>query len=167
MLGILYIVLALGGLAFVVLAATIGIGDHADHDTGHFSLFSPLTLAIFFASIGAFGLITRYGVGAGETTSILLSVGGGLITAYVVGRASFRLIASSRGSSAIPTAALTGAEAEVTIGIPAGGVGEVVVMVGSQRHSGPARSADGLAIASGRTVTVVRLAGTTLIVTAQ
>jgi hypothetical protein len=164
MLDILYIVLALGGLAFVAFAALIGIGDHDGHDSGHFSLFSPLTLAILFASIGAYGLIARYGAGAGETASIVLAVGGGLITAYAVGHAAFRLIASSRGSSAIPAAAFAGATGEVTVGIPVGGVGEVVVMVGSLRHSGPARSADGKAIGTGKSVTVVRLAGSTFIV---
>ena len=169
MLAILYIVLALGGVAFIGVAAVTGLGDgnggDGGHDGGHVSLFSPLTLAILFASIGAFGLITRYGLGVGETASILLSVAGGLVTAYAVGHSVLRLIASSRGSSAIPAAAFVGAAGEVITGIPAGGVGEVALMVGSQRHTGPARSADGAAIAGGTAVRVVRLAGTTFIVT--
>jgi len=168
MLGLFYIALALFGCAFIIFAALTGFGD-GDGDGGgeggglHFPLFSPLTLAILFASIGAFGLITRYGLGVGDGASVLLSVGGGLVTAYAVGHAAIRLMRGARGTSTIAAAAFTGATGEVTIPIPAGGVGEVMLRFDSQRHTGPARSADGAAIAHGVAVTVVR-AGNTLVV---
>lgn len=174
MLGLVYIALALGGTLFVLVSAVTGMGDggHIGHDIHgdsaesgpHFTLLSPLTLAILFASIGAFGLITRYGFGLADGPSIIVSVAGGLGTAYVVARAAGTIIMGSRGTSTIRADALVGSRGEVVLGIPAGGVGEVALLLANQRYTSPARSADGTAIASGAAVTVVRLAGTTLVV---
>jgi hypothetical protein len=177
MLGLLYIALALGGTLFVVFSAVTGMGDgghigHVGHDVHgdssegapHFTLLSPLTLAILFASIGAFGLITRYGFGLDDGPSIILSVIGGLGTAYVVARAAGSIIMGARGTSAIKADAFVGSRGEVITSIPVGGVGEVALLLSNQRYTSPARSADGSAIATGAAVTVVRLAGTTLVV---
>lgn len=173
MLGLVYVALALFGCGFILVAALTGFGGDGDAggaDGGdgafHFPLFSPLTLAILFASIGAYGLITRYGFGLGDTPSILIATAAGLATAYAVGNAAFRLMHSARGTSAIRAGAFEGAAGEVITGIPAGGVGEVALLLDTQRFTGPARSADGRAIARGAAVTVLRRVGATLVVRA-
>jgi membrane-bound ClpP family serine protease len=175
MLGAVYLILALGGAGFVIFSALTGVGDGvdggdaADHGAEHggdysFSLFSPLTLAILFASIGAYGLIGRYGFGVGETASVLLAAAGGLITAYAAGLAAWKVLRGARGSSALAASAFEGASGDVITAIPAGGVGEVALLIQNQRYTGPARSADGAALERGAAVTVVRLAGSTLVV---
>ena len=61
---------------------------------------------------------------------------------------------------------IAGSAAEVTAPIPAGGVGEAVAMVAGQRYSAPAREAGGGAVPRGAAVTVVGMAGPTLLVKA-
>lgn len=175
MLVLVYVAMAIGGclLAIVFAAFAVGHGGggpmhHGPDagDDGGFSLLSPMTVAILVASIGAYGLIARYGLGAGDDASVLIAVGAGIATAYGVGRTLWRATQASRASTAIPAAHFAGATGDVITAIPAGGIGEVAVIVDGQRYTSSARTADGTALAQGTPVTVVRLAGTTLLVSA-
>ena len=80
-------------------------------------------------------------------------------------RASARLVSGSTSSSLVRLEDLAGGAAEVTVPIPAGGVGEAMAMAGGQRYAAPAREVAGLAVARGATVTIVA-AGPTLVVRA-
>ncbi len=131
----------------------------------HFPFFSPLALATLFASIGAYGLMTKYGFRVGDGLSLLISVPAAAGTSYGVTYLGWRLVTGSRGSSVIRLANLVGAPAEVLTPIPAGGAGEVAAMVGGQRVTGPAREAHGREVPRGASVTVVRTVGGTLVVT--
>jgi len=62
-------------------------------------------------------------------------------------------------------AGLVGRHGELTVGIPAGGVGEITVMVGGERTTHIARSADGGAIVTGTEVVVKSVLGPSVIVT--
>ena len=126
-----------------------------------------MTVAILMASIGAYGLIARYGFGVGDDASVLLAVGAGVLTAYVVGRTAWRATRAAPSSTAIALTSLVGAAGDVVTPIPAGGVGEVALIVDGQRYLGAARSVDGLAVERGTAITVARLAGTTMLVSAQ
>ncbi len=130
----------------------------------HFPFFSPLALATLFAAIGAWGLIATFGFKVGDGLSLLIAVPAAFATAYAVTYAGYRLVSSSRGSSAIRVADLAGATAEVITPIPAGGVGEVAAIVGGQRFTATARETGGGAVARGAMVTVERMVGSTLIV---
>jgi membrane protein implicated in regulation of membrane protease activity len=149
-------------------------GGHGEASAGagggaafHFPFFSPLALATLFAAIGAWGLIAKFGFGARDSVSLLVAVPAAFVTAYVVTYAGFRLVSSSRGSSAIRAGDLTDADAEVITPIPAGGVGEVAALVGGQRFTSMAREERGGAVPRGAMVKVVRMAGNTLIVTSD
>jgi len=131
----------------------------------HFPFFSPLALSTLGASVGAYGLISQFALGVEGEKSLLIAVPAALATAYVVTYASWRLVHSSRGTSAIRLQDLAGAQAEVITPIPAGGLGEVAAMVGSQRFTAPAREAEGREVARGAAVKVLRMVGTTLVVT--
>lgn len=144
-------------------AASTGGGLHADF---HFPFFSPLALATLLASLGGYGLIAQFGFDLSESGSLLFAVPAALATAYGVTYVGWRLVSGSRATSVIRLSELAGARAEVTTPIPAGGVGEAVAIVGSQRYAAPARDAAGGEIARGTFVQVVGMVGSTLVVTA-
>ncbi len=148
-------------------------GGHGTASTGtighpvfHFPFFSPLALATLVAAIGGFGLLGKYGVGLSDGASLLFALPAAFLAAYGITYTGFRLVSGSRASSLIRTDQLTGAAAEVTAPIPAGGVGEALALVAGQRYAAPAREADGGALPRGAAVTVVGMAGPTLLVKA-
>ncbi len=154
-------------------SGSYGAGGHGSASAGtvghtvfHFPFFSPLALATLVAAIGGFGLIGKYGLALGDGGSLLLAIPAAMAIAYLVTYVAFRLVAGSRASSVIRLDQIRGSEAEVTAPIPAGGVGEAVAMVGGQRYPAPAREADGGAVRRGAVVTVVGMAGPTLLVRA-
>ena len=119
----------------------------------------------FEAHLAAF-VGVKYAVGLKDVGSLLLAVPAALATAYGVTYAAFRLVADSRASSVIRMDQIAGSPAEVTAPIPAGGVGEAVAMVAGQRYAASAREVDGGALPRGTAVTVVGMAGPTLLVKA-
>jgi membrane protein implicated in regulation of membrane protease activity len=134
--------------------------------TFHFPFFSPLALATLFGSIGAWGLIAKHGFQAGDGASLVIALPLAAATAYGVTYAAWRIVKASQATSAFRLAELVGVSAEVLTPIPAGGTGEVAATVSGQRFTGPAREAQGLAVPRGAPVTIVRVVGATLVVTA-
>ena len=132
----------------------------------HFPFFSPLALATVVAAIGGYGLIAKYALDAGDGASLALALPAALATAYGVTWVGWRLVSGSRASSLIRLQDLAGTTAEVTVPIPAGGVGEAVAIAGAQRFAAPAREVDGRAVARGVTVTIVAASGPTVVVRA-
>jgi membrane protein implicated in regulation of membrane protease activity len=148
-------------------------GGHGNASTGtvghpvfHFPFFSPLALATLVAAIGGFGLLGKYVVGLRDGGSLLFALPTAFLAAYGITYTGFRLVAGSRASSLIRLEQLAGASAEVTAPIPAGGVGEALALVAGQRYAAPAREADGGALPRGAAVTIVGMAGPTLLVKA-
>ncbi|HXO43656.1 MAG TPA: hypothetical protein VN999_19570 [Thermoanaerobaculia bacterium] len=131
----------------------------------HFPFFSPLALATLVAAIGGYGLIAKAALGAGDGASLAMAVPAAMLTAYAVTYVGWRLVSGSTSSSLVRLEDLAGGAAEVTVPIPAGGVGEAMAMAGGQRYAAPAREVAGLAVARGATVTIVA-AGPTLVVRA-
>jgi hypothetical protein len=131
----------------------------------HFPFFSPLALATLVAAIGGYGLIAKAALGAGDGASLAMAVPAAVLTAYGVTYVGWRLVSGSTSSSLIRLEDLAGGAAEVTVPIPAGGVGEAIATAGGQRYAAPAREVAGLAVARGATVTIVA-AGPTLVVRA-
>lgn len=177
MLTLVYLVLALLGCGYVIVATLLGhLMDAGDGDGGdghghagefHYPFFSPLALAALFGALGGFGLIAKYGFRVGDGVSLAIAGPAALFTSYLVTYGTWRLARSSTGSSQIRTADLTGAVGEVVTPIPAGGLGEVTVMVEAQRFTAPARAASGDALPRGTIVIVEHYSGSTMVVTAR
>ncbi|HEY0781391.1 MAG TPA: NfeD family protein [Thermoanaerobaculia bacterium] len=138
---------------------------HGGAPVFHFPFFSPLALATLAAMVGGFGLIALHGFHLSEGLSLAAALPAALAATYLVTYVAFKLTADAKASSLIRSADLVGALGEVTTPIPAGGVGEVVAILGGQRLSGPARESEGREVPRGATVTVVRMAGPTYVVT--
>jgi membrane protein implicated in regulation of membrane protease activity len=169
MLTLTYIALAVAGCGFVLVALALGQlfdGDAGADGVFHFPLLSPTGLATIAGSLGAFGLITTFGFGLTDWNSVLVAVPLALLFSYAATYAAWRVVVGSSTTSAIATADLAGADAEVITPIPAGGVGEAAAFVGGQRYTSAAREIDGLEVPRGAVVSVVRLAGSTLYVKA-
>jgi membrane protein implicated in regulation of membrane protease activity len=132
----------------------------------HFPFFSPLALATLFASLGAYGIIAKHGLGVSDGASLALAVPAAAATAYAITYLGWRLVQGAQASSVIRLAELSGALAEVTTPIPPGGLGEAVAVVGGQRYSAPAREETGREVPRGAPVTVVGMVGPTLVVRA-
>jgi membrane protein implicated in regulation of membrane protease activity len=169
MLTLTYIVLAVAGCGYVLVALALGQmvdSDGAADGSFHFPLLSPSGLATIAGSLGAFGLVAQFGLGLAPWPSVLVAVPLALVFSYLATWLAWRVLVGSSSTSAIAAGDLAGAEAEVITPIPAGGVGEAAAFVRGQRYTSPAREVDGLEVPRGAVVSIVRLAGSTLYVRA-
>jgi len=169
MLTLTYIVLAVVGCGYVLVA--LALGQVLDTDGGgdgdfHFPLLSPSGLATIAGSLGAFGLVAQYGLGLSAWPSVMVAVPLASVFSYAATYLAWRILVGSSSTSAIAAADIAGAEAEVITPIPAGGIGEAAAFVRGQRYTAPAREVDGLAVPRGAVVSIVRLTGSTLYVKA-
>ena len=169
MLTLTYVALAVAGCGYLVVALALGHAlDHHDGGAGHaefhFPLLSPLTLATFCGAIGALGLVATFGLHLSAGVNVAVALAGAMVFTYVVTYAAWRLLVSSTGTQTVRELDLVGATAEVLTPIPQDGLGEVAAMVRGQRHTAAARTADGSPVSRGLIVSVVRVAGATLIV---
>jgi len=177
MLTLTYVALAVAGCGYLFVAIALGHGldlhasgsDHgaghgAGHGEFHFPLLSPLTVATFCGAIGALGLVATFGLHLSDGAGVVVAMAGAAVFTYVVTYAAWKLLVSSSGTQTVRELDLVGAIAEVLTPIPQDGVGEVAAMVRGQRHTAAARSVDGRPVSRGLVVSVVRVAGATLIV---
>jgi membrane protein implicated in regulation of membrane protease activity len=175
----MFIYAAIGAFGFLFLLAMLFVGevfggDHeihvgdvgADHgDFGHEggpSIFSARIMASFLTAFGVGGVVARYydlphpaAAGCGVVTGVVMS---GLVYQFA------KILYSQQASSEVRMTGLIGKTAEVTVGIPRGGMGQVTLEYGGERTTQIARSKDDGAIAPGTAVVVTALLGDSIIV---
>ncbi|MEW5981830.1 MAG: NfeD family protein [Acidobacteriota bacterium] len=174
----MFIYAAIGAFGFLFLLVMLFVGelggDHevhvgdvgADHgEVGHEggpSVFSARIMASFLTAFGVGGVVGRYydlshpaAAGCGVVTGIVLS---GLVYQFA------KVLYSQQASSEVRMAGLIGRTAEVTVGIPRGGVGQVTLEYGGERTTQIARSKGDSAIPPGAVVVVTALLGDSIIV---
>lgn len=145
-----------------------GFGDAAgDHGGEGLSLplFSPTAIAGYLTGFGA----TGYGlVGGLGVTSPLVHVPAALFGAAALGVfvswVTVKVLAYGEISSTLAPAELAGHVGEITVTIPAGGVGEIAFLSGGRRNATAARAADDASIPRGTRVRIVRIEGATFVV---
>ena len=137
-----------------------GHGD-VDHDSGP-SIFSARIIASFLTAFGAGGVVARY-YRLSHPASSGIGVASGIVLAGVVYQFA-KILYSQQASSEIRMTSLVGQTAEVTIGIPDGGVGQVTLTVAGERSMHIARSADRHGIQAGAEVVVTALGGDSVLV---
>jgi hypothetical protein len=152
---------ALVSLFGVDLSDAIDFDFDADPDSVFsFVSISPFALAMFGATFGLTGLLTRFWLEMNAIPSVLWATAVGFVFG-AVGQAFFFLVLSPSKSShfSLETDAV-GREAEVTISIPKDGQGRITYNNNvSGRVTLGARSADGKPIRTGQTVTIERIVG--------
>lgn len=105
----------------------------------------PVTVSAFLLGFGAAGLVLSETLGFGAFVSILgATLSGGILVAAVVA-----LLRRLFGGEATPMAGgtLVGTACHVCLAIPDDGVGAVAYHAEGKRHTMPARTADGHAVA--------------------
>lgn len=104
------------------------------------TLLSPMTIAIFMLTFGAFGMIVTDTLPwLGNASLLPAALAGGLSTAAML-RLMRWMVFKMRVSSHVHVVDLVGMQAEVLTPIAGGKVGEVTYVAGSKRMSAAARS---------------------------
>jgi membrane protein implicated in regulation of membrane protease activity len=172
---IIYTICLVFGLMFTLFSAfaghlfgghdSIGTGGHADAGFNSdgvpgITFFSPTILSSFITAFGAFGLIlfeipATSSVWINAPVSFVASLGISLLVLWFMNAIFLKM----QGSSEARVAQLVGTVASLASPIPESGVGEISYVFGGSRYSAPARSEDGHAIATGKTVKITRIVG--------
>jgi membrane protein implicated in regulation of membrane protease activity len=173
---LIYAAIGLFGLLFLLVMLFVGEffgGDHevhADHDAFHGetaegggpSIFSARIMASFLTAFGVGGVVARY-YDLSHPASSGVGIVAGIVMATLVYQFA-RILYSQQASSEVRMSSLVGKTAEVTVGIPAGGVGQVTLASGGERTMHIARSAGGGAVAVGAEVKISALRGDSVVV---
>ena len=127
-----------------------------------FGPFSPLVIAFFLTCFGATGIILTelfkssphllYAV-------LLLASVSGFVLAWLLISLFNRLLGNFQGTSEVKLYALIGTEGEVTVNIPANGIGEIAYVAMGTRCLSPAMSDDPVVIPRFSAVRITRLVG--------
>ena len=172
----IYLILAVVGVVLLVgmlLLGELGGGDHelshemvAGHDVDHSggpSVFSTRIISAFITAFGVGGVVGRY-YGLSHPASSGIGVVFGVVMSSVVYQFA-KVLYSQQASSELTMGSLVGTTAEVSVAIPAGGVGQIVFQSRGERTEHIARSSAGTAIARGSQVTITAVGGDAVSVT--
>ena len=174
---LIYAAIGAFGLIFLLVMLFIGDvfgGDHdvhvgevgADHgDIGHETgpgIFSARIMASFLTAFGVGGVVARY-YGLSHPAAAGCGVVAGVVMSGVVYQFA-KILYSQQASSEVRMSSLIGRVAEVTVGIPKDGMGQVTLEYGGERTTQIARSTDGSVIPPGTAVIITALRGDSIIV---
>jgi membrane protein implicated in regulation of membrane protease activity len=186
----IYLVCFFLGLGFAVLSALLAgvfsghAGPHIDaggvhvdlgasHTDGlngpsiegkvHFSPLSPVSIALFVTTFGGIGLLLKK-FAFPPVVQLPVSMVSGIVVGGAFSFAFYKIMQMTAGSSHARAGEEIGLEAEVTIPIPNGGLGEIAYVVRGTRFTNPARSADGKELPANVMVKIVQQSGNTYIV---
>jgi membrane-bound ClpP family serine protease len=168
------IFVAIAIASFLIVAGSFFFGhdhdtDHSDmsHDVFHdaeptIGFFSVKVIATLTMGFGAAGAIARF-YGADYIIASLIGIGSGGIISFAMLQI-LQLIYKQQSSSLVETATAIGHFGTVTTEIPESKIGEVSLSVAGQYSSYTAKSATGKFISKGKTVKVVNVIGSQLVV---
>ncbi len=172
---LIYALIGAFGLLFLLAMLFVGEifdGDHelhvdtADHgdlgDGGGPGIFSARIMAAFLTAFGVGGLVARY-YQLSHPAASGVGVIAGIVLAGIVYQFA-KLLYSQQASSEVHMASLVGKSAQVTVGIPEGGVGQVSLTFKGEQTTQIARSSDGRAIKTGTDVVITALRGDSIVV---
>ena len=175
---IIYISIAAFGFLMLLVMLFVGELFGGDHDLGHEiaaghldsdhggpSIFSVRIMGAFLTAFGVGGVVGRY-----YQLSHPASSGIGVVTGVVMAGLVFqfaKVLYSQQASSEIRMGGLIGQTAEVSVAIPAGGLGQVSVSSAGARSEHVARSQDGRPVKRGAVVVIKSLGGDSLVVAAE
>jgi membrane protein implicated in regulation of membrane protease activity len=165
----IFIAIAAVGLVFLVVSLLFGelFEGFGLHDGGGAGIdghgfIDTRSVAVFVTAFGGFGAI-GVGAGLGVVPSALLGLASGLVLGGAVALFA-RFLYAQQSSSSVSGSQLVGRTAQVTVAIPAGGVGQVSCRIGEERVEKIARSRGGVELKSGDLVLIEEFTGDSVIV---
>ncbi len=181
-LALFYLFCLLVGLVYSVISVILG-GHHMEfggHDVGGhlgghegvhgpssemtFSPWSPVVIASFITAFGAGGLLSYNVFDITGILSILI----GLLFGFVAGTITFYIFYNifkiTQSSSEAVVGDLVGMMAEVITPIAQNGLGEIAYIMKGSRYTAPAKSASGTFIERNKSVKIVNIVGSTMMV---
>lgn len=166
---VVFLAIAAVGLLFLVASLVFGelledFGLHGAADggiDGH-GILDSRALAVFVTAFGGFGAVGVQ-AGLGVLASSLLGLGSGVVLGGAVGLFA-RFLHGQQASSSVSGTQLVGRTAQVTITIPAGGIGQITCRVGEERVEKLARARDSDELKTGARVLIEEFAGDSVIV---
>jgi hypothetical protein len=168
----LSVFIVVGALGFLFVAFSFLFGEFfeevdldegAEHEFGDGpGILNLRTLGIFITGLGGLGAIAELR-GAGLAVSVAVGLFGGCALASAV-YGFARFLYRQQSSSHVTGEELLGRRAEVTVGIPVGGLGQARCLVGETMVEKIARSRDGGAIPLNAAVRIEEVAGEVIVV---
>jgi membrane protein implicated in regulation of membrane protease activity len=175
---LIYSAIAAFGFLFLLIMLFVGDLFGGDHDIGGHDIsfdhggdvdhgggpgiFSARIMASFLTAFGVGGVVARY-YGLSHPAASGVGVVSGIVLAGIVYQFA-RFLYSQQASSDVRMTNLVGRSAEVSVGIPADGVGQIALTVGGERYEHIARSSDGRALLRGMDVIITGLRGDSVVV---
>lgn len=168
---LMYAAIALVGFVFLLIMLFVGElfgGDHevaghdVDSDFGGPSVFSSRIMAAFITAFGVGGVVARY-YDLSHPAASGVGIAAGVVMAGLVYQFA-KILYSQQASSELQMTRLVGRSAEVSVAIPADGVGQVSLSLAGERTEHLARSTDGRAVPRGVEVVITALRGDSVVV---
>jgi membrane protein implicated in regulation of membrane protease activity len=169
---LIYAAIAAVGFLFLIIMLFIGdlfgsdhdlVGHEVGHDFGGPSVFSSRIMAAFITAFGVGGVVARY-YDLSHPAASGVGIAAGAVMAGLVYQFA-KILYSQQASSELQMTRLVGRTAEVSVAIPANGVGQISLSVAGERTEHLARSENGLAVSRGTEVKVTALRGDSVVVT--
>lgn len=132
-------------------------GEQTSGASVHFSPFSPQVIAAFATGFGGGGYIVSRSTELPPIACLGIAMGSGFFVAFLVFVLISKLFIKAQASSEPRTNELIGTTAEVTIGIPKNGTGEVGYTTMGTRYTAPAVAISGEEIPSRTLVLIQRI----------
>jgi hypothetical protein len=166
-----FLAIAAVGFVFLLISLVFGglfehfeFGHDIGHDLGHGGpgFFSVRGIAVFvtaFGGVGAIGTYRGYGVFASSGFGFISGIAVATIVYFFA-----RFLYGQQATSTTTSADLVGRTAQVSVGIPENGVGQVRCLVGEIMVDKIARSRAGNAIAYSSLVKIEEIVGESVIV---
>ena len=178
MLGTIYIVCFLTGLALALLRGVLAmfgadsnadfhpdgadVNVEADGESPGMGLLNLTVISTFVTVFGGAGVAMHYGVHTGPGASLGTAVASGFVLAFVMALIIRKIVANTQAGS--EPVSVIGFTAEVITPIPAGGLGEVAYVAKGARYVAPAKEKVGGAVEKSSAVVIVEMAGATCVV---
>jgi membrane protein implicated in regulation of membrane protease activity len=174
---LIYATIAFVGFVFLLVMLFVGELFGHDHDLGAHdggiehgggdvgggpSVFSSRIMASFVTSFGVGGVVARY-YGLPHPAASGVGIGTGAVMAGLVYQFA-KILYSQQASSELQMSRIVGRSAEVTVAIPANGVGQISLSVDGERTEHVARSKDGRTVMRGTQVVITALGGDAVVV---
>jgi membrane protein implicated in regulation of membrane protease activity len=164
-----FIAIAVFGFVFVAASALLGdlfehgdLGHDVDGHEGGPSVLSSRILSVFVTAFGGFGAIGSY-LGYSLGVSTAMAFGGGLLFGGIIYFFA-RFLYGQQASSHVHMGDLVGCTAEVSVAIPAKGLGQIRCTIGDSVVEKVARAKDGGEIPANTLVKVEEVVGETVLV---